>query len=205
MDLFLYYFPWMIYNLYLAFLPVIFGLFLFRMPNKFYSFLLGIIWFLYLPNTIYVYTDLQHLIEQWSNVTVFIQVLLVIQYAIFVTLGLACYLVAFYPFEKMLRGAPWRETFRPYIIILVNFVIGFALVVGKFHRVNSWDVLIAPQTAMNGIIAVLQSDDYMGLVILFGIFANCFYFLFRDRVIAFMSKRLDHTLLATPQSLSEKK
>lgn len=205
MDILLYNFSWMIYNLYLAFLPVIFGLFLFRMPNKFYSFLLGIIWFLYLPNTIYVYTDLQHLLEQWTYVDTFVKGLLALQYGLFVSIGLTCYLVAFYPFEKIFQGSQRLEMLRPYFIIALNFIIGFALVVGKFHRVNSWDLLIAPQTAINGISAVLRSDNYMGLVILFGIFVNCFYFLFRDRVVAFMSKRVDHTLLAPHGSLPEVK
>lgn len=191
----------MFYNLYLAFLPVIFGMFLYRMPNRFYSFLLGIVWFLYLPNTIYVYSDLHHLVEQWTRVDVMWQIALVIQYSIFVAIGLACYLVAFYPLEKALQGSYRRERIAPYVIIFVNFLLGYAMAVGKFARINSWDILISPQTAVNGMLSILRSDELFMIGLLFGIFANCFYFLFRDRVIAFMSKRFDHNLLAPRDSL----
>jgi uncharacterized membrane protein len=201
MDIFLYNFSWMAYNIYLALVAVLFGLFLFRMPNKFYSLLLGIVWFAYLPNTIYVVTDVHHLIEQWPRLDPLWQALSVVQYGIFVAIGLACYLVAFYPLEKMLQGSYRREKWAPYIIIAVNFILGLALVVGKFLRVNSWDLFISPGTAINGFMIALRSDDLLGLALLFGLFANFFYFLFRDKTIAFMSKRFDHNLMAPHNSL----
>lgn len=201
MDIVLYNFSWMAYNLYLAFLPVIFGLFLFRMPNKFYTFLLGIIWFLYLPNTVYVYTDLHHLIEQWPKVDAIWQAVLVVQYGIFVAIGLTCFLVAFYPLEKMFQGSHRREQIRPYVLIAVNFILGWALVVGKFYRINSWDMLISPQATFTAMLTTLRTIDFVGLAILFGIFANCFYFLFRDKMVAFLSSKFDHNLTAPHNSL----
>jgi len=63
---------WMVYNLYLGVLSVIFSRFLFKMPHRIYSWIAGTLWFLYLPNTIYIFSDLHHLVERrfgWQNNT----------------------------------------------------------------------------------------------------------------------------------------
>jgi uncharacterized membrane protein len=172
---------WMIYNLYLAVLPMIFSLFLFKMPNKWMTYFVAALWLLYLPNTIYVFTDLQHLVEQWSQVGSIEKIVLLIQYAILEVIGLACFLIAFHPWEKILQK--YTVSNRQFIfgLIGINFLIGFAMVLGRIERVNSWDVLLNPLWVITSSWHVLTSYQMLGLTILFGIFSNLFYFLFRDK------------------------
>lgn len=181
MDIFAFNTSWMVYNLYLAALPVIFAWFLFRMPNKFFTIIVGFLWLLYLPNTIYVFTDLHHLVEQWNVVDLAGKVILLIQYTILEVLGLMCFLIAFYPVEKILKQWRLNDMQISYSLIGMNILMGFALVVGKFERVNSWDVFLAPGFVITSTIRVLTSFDMLGLIVLFSLFSTFFYFLFRER------------------------
>jgi uncharacterized membrane protein len=181
MDIFAFNLSWMTYNLYLAVLPVIFAWFLFKMPNKFFTAIVGFLWLLYLPNTVYVFTDLHHLVEQWPGVNAIGKAILILQYTILEVIGLICFLIAFYPLEKILKQYRLAEKQIIYSVVMMNFLIGFALVVGKFERVNSWDVLLNPMFVVTSTIQVLSSYQMVGLIILFSLFSNFFYFLFRER------------------------
>jgi uncharacterized membrane protein len=181
MDIFSFNLSWMAYNLYLAVLPVIFAWFLFKMPNKLFTVIVGFLWLLYLPNTIYVFTDLHHLVEQWTGVDLLGKGILIIQYTLLEVIGLLCFLIAFYPVEKILRRFHLTEKQIIYSVIVMNFLMGYALVVGKFERVNSWDVFLNPGFVISSTIQVLSSYQMVGLIILFSLFSNFFYFLFRER------------------------
>lgn len=181
MDIFSYNLSWMIYNLYLAVLPVIFSLFLFKMPNKAFTVIVALLWLLYLPNTIYVFTDLQHLIKQWTMVDAFGKGILLVQYLLFEIVGLTCFLIAFHPWERILQK--YTHSNKQFILGLVgvNFLIGFAMVLGRIERVNSWDVLINPLFVISSTFHIVTSYQMLGLTILFGLFSNLFYFLFREK------------------------
>ncbi|HVF69228.1 MAG TPA: DUF1361 domain-containing protein, partial [Xanthomonadales bacterium] len=55
-------------NIFLAVLPVILGWSFFIIKNKVWKIIFGAIWLAFLPNSIYVFTDLINLINQWSRV-----------------------------------------------------------------------------------------------------------------------------------------
>src|SRR5437762_2251292 len=59
--------------------------------------------------------------------------------------------------------------------------IYFAIVLGKIERVNSWDVFLNPQLVVTSVESLFRSYELLVLAILFGLFANFFYFLFRER------------------------
>ncbi len=181
MNIFLFNTSWMAFNLYLAFLPIVFYWLFFTLKGKFLKCIFALLWLVYLPNTIYVFTDLHHLVEQWIEVNTLGKLFLAYQYAFLEIIGLTCFLFAFYPLEKVIHYFKWKKDTRYTVLILLNFCIGFAMVLGKIERVNSWDVFLNPQFVILSTISILSSIKMLGLVILFGLFANCFYFLFRNR------------------------
>ena len=180
----------MAFNIYLALLPVIFSLYLFEMPYKLISWIAGIIWFLYLPNTIYVFTDLHHLIEQWSYVDNVGKIILLVQYTILEIVGLSCYLLAFYPVEIILGRIKFLKKYSLQMVILLNIFIGLIMSLGKFERVNSWDIFVNPQFLLSSTLNFLQSYEMLAFGIFFGLFANFFYFLFRDKMKALYESQL---------------
>ena len=138
-----------------------------------------VLWLLYLPNSIYVITDTLHMLEQWDIVDGLGKVVLFVQYFILEFVGLAAFIFALYPFEKFLRKSKWTgHTSR--FLIFVNFLIGLGMVFGRVDRLNSWDVFTAPQVILGSVVHIFTNMELVGLAILFGLFANFVYFLFRD-------------------------
>lgn len=171
----------MTYNLYLAILPVIFAWFLFRMPNKVFTIVVGLLWFLYLPNTVYVFTDLIHLINQWPLVDTIGKMILILQYTLLEVIGLTCFLIAFYPVEKIFQKYGLQGKQFLLSLIGMHFLMGFAMVIGRFERVNSWDVFLNPGFLISSSLNVLFSAEMLAYIVFFGLFSNFFYFLFREK------------------------
>src|SRR3989337_2974809 len=126
MDIVAYNLSWMSFNLALAILPVIFMVLFFTLRNRFLKGIFFILWFLFFPNTIYVLTDVEHIIRQWPEVV-----------------GLCAFLIALFPFEKQLQKYTTKQV-TILLIIGYNFLIGFAMILGKVERVHSIDIFLHP-------------------------------------------------------------
>jgi uncharacterized membrane protein len=57
--------------------------------------ILGVLWLLLLPNTIYILTDLGHLVHQWGSGNLLHRTAWILQYILLGIIGLVTYLVAF--------------------------------------------------------------------------------------------------------------
>jgi uncharacterized membrane protein len=181
---------WMFYNLFLAFLAVSFGYLFLRATGSIVLVVWGILWILFLPNTAYILTDIIHFVHQWPLLHMPFKIILLLQYIVFESIGLATFLLAFLPFEKIIHTVAFLKTRQVTAIILFNFVIAFGIVLGRVERVNSWHVFTQPLDALNAAFALITSVDLLGLILLLGLFCNFFYFLFRDRLLQAAKKRL---------------
>lgn len=194
MDIITYNVLWMVWNSILALLPIGFAWLYFKTSRKFYKCILAVCWFLFLPNSLYVVSDLEHIVQQWGQVGIVAKLFLLIQYAHLETIGLSAFIFSLYAFEKELRRIfkKKKKKFVSSTIITTNFLMGFAIVIGKVERVNSWDVFTATDKVISAILTVVRWDHLVLLAILFGLFGNFFYFLFRDPVIKYARKQLGH-------------
>lgn len=181
MDILLYNTSWMTFNLFLAVLPVLFSFFLFRKTHKLIQFVAFLLWFLFLPNTVYVITDLIHLIRQWGYFDSIGKIVLFLQYTIFLAIGLICFLIAFAPWERIFKKYISSNILVLFCLIAINFVIGFAMVLGRTERLNSWDIFVAPLSVIESSVRILTSYDQVMLIILLSLFSNFFYFFFREK------------------------
>jgi uncharacterized membrane protein len=62
---------------------------------------------------------------------------------------------------------------------VLNFLIGYAMVIGKVERVNSWEIFTATERVIVAVNHLLHSSSLLALGFLFGLFVNFFYFLVR--------------------------
>jgi uncharacterized membrane protein len=184
---------WMLYNCFLAILALGFCYFFIISENKFVKIIFGILWLLFFPNTIYIFTDLEHLIFQWSVISPVLRSLLLLQYIILEIIGVLTFLYAFFPFEKLIASIKAFKKRKKVLIIAFNFFIAFGMVLGRVERINSWEVFTQPLRVIGSAVHVFTSWELMVLMILFGIVCNCIYFLFRDRVLYSM-KKFSHVL-----------
>lgn len=170
---------WMSFNIYLALLPLFFCWLFFFIKAKI-RWIFFVLWLVYLPNSIYVITDLAHLIEQWDLVLGGQKLTLILQYSILEAIGLLAFLVGLSPLERLLLRS-FRHSIALVNGILVGYMmlLGVIMVLGKFERVNSWDIFLNPHGVVEGSLAIITSREYVLISVLLGIFTNCFYFLFR--------------------------
>jgi len=171
--------PFMVWNLYLAAIPAVVAVLLFRRPNR-----PGVAWFagfgvwlLFLPNAPYVLTDVVHLREDLLRSQSPTHTYAVLAtYAAFFAAGLVSYVVSLQLFRRFLREAISRRLVLPALLIVHALSI-VAVYIGRFMRVNSWDVVFAPRAVLDSLLRVPHASSLavfviMFLVVGFGTFAT---------------------------------
>src|SRR5581483_3289366 len=109
-----------------------------------------------------------------------------LHYLIFEIIGIVTFFLAFIPFERILHTIHFFKQKETVAIIFFIFLIAFGMVLGRVERINSWEVITQPQKVIISALDVLLSFDLLGLTILFGLFCNFIYFLFRDKFLYIM-------------------
>lgn len=173
----------MVFNSQLALFAVFFGILFLYFKKGFLHHFFGLLWLLFLPNTIYMITDMIHLLRQWGRVDEGIKLILLVQYFILEFVCVVTYLYGMVPFEKQLLKRRLSEVQKVWLLIAFNFVIAFGMVLGRIERVNSWDVFVNPMGVLESVYNTIISPFHLLLLVLFGLFINCLYFLFRDYMI----------------------
>ena len=134
-----------IWNLFLAFIPLTLSFYLFRpqvIRNLFWWILL-LIFIAFVPNAPYVLTDSIHIIElsqqDYPLWTVFS--IVIPQYVLFISIGFEAYVISLDRIEKYL--AP---TFKERIIFkaIAHSLSVVGIYIGRFERFNSWDFVTKP-------------------------------------------------------------
>lgn len=183
---------WMILNSWLAILPVIFAWLFLKVKPKWLKLVFMGLWFIYLPNTLYILTDIIHVPKQWIMLVGSDKVILIFQYVVLLLVGFVTFLLALTPLEKMLFNSRWRKEKKLNYAILttINILVGLGIVLGRTERVNSWEIFTAPGKVIEAVATVFSTIELVLLAVLFGLFANFFYFLFRKPFVK-LTKRID--------------
>ena len=169
---------WMGWNVFLALISPIFGWLLLITRQKVLKGAFALIWFFFLPNTLYLVTDSPHIIWQWHHMHHAGQIALALQYLILVLIGLVTFLLALYPVEKALLRSSWlkKKSLVPFFIIAMNFLIGLGIVLGRVQRINSWDIVVDIPKVIGASLSIFNSLELILFVVFFGVFANVYYF-----------------------------
>lgn len=191
MDVLLFNSFWMIYNLSLGMIALSSGWLVVKTSILPIRAMLAVIWLLFVPNTLYILTDIIHVSRQWGLVGDAIKILLTFQYAFFIFLGIVLFVVGLFPFEQLfVKLISKRRSAVVAGIVVMNFIIAFGVAMGRIEGVNSWEVFIDTKKVFEAAISIANSLEAMMLVVFFGIFGNIIYFcLKRDFLKMIMSFR----------------
>ena len=141
----------LIWNLFLAWLPLVFALLACRefcqksgLTWRFRIF--GIAWLLFFPNAPYIFTDLIHLTTRFYG-QFWVDLVLILSCALtgFVLGFLSLFLMQAVVTRIVGRAASWV------FIALVAALSGFGIYLGRFLRFNSWDVIYKPLALYRGL------------------------------------------------------
>lgn len=168
----------------MALIAVLFGWLMSKADSIFAKAWTGFIWLIFLPNTLYILTDITHLFEDWPKVDNLFRVILIVQYALFSIFGIITFVLAVYFFQKMLAGKSKKgiKTTTFISICVLNFIVGFGVVLGGIERTNSWHILTNPSRVLEDSLDLIYSRELLTLSLGVGFFANAVYFLMAETV-----------------------
>lgn len=174
-------FHWMTFNILLALLAVLLSWLFYKAKKGIIKIIFLITWLIFVPNTIYIFTDILHLMRQVNKMNLFGAIILFTQYAALFITGFLTYILSLYLIEKKLKHLR-------FLIIGINFLIGIGILLGRIHRLNSWDIILNMEKVGNATIEIISSPKLISLSILFGLLGNFIYFLFKKKTIKYLSK-----------------
>ncbi len=188
MDIVIFNISWISFNLVLAIIPVTLGLLMYYAKPRILRLFIGIIWLLFLPNTIYLITDLVHISKDWGEVGDIGKLILLTQYSLLATIGIITFILALYPFEKMsLHSQKLKKDHGAAILIGLNLLIGFGIALGRVERIHSWYVFTDPIRVLNSGLRIIQTPELFFGAVIFGIFSYFLYRVSKKSIIAFFS------------------
>jgi uncharacterized membrane protein len=179
----------MLQNALLAFIPIILVLVLRRKLNVVLHLVVFFFWLIFLPNSVYLITDVQHLPRQLLNARGGEQLFLLIQYAVLASFGVMTYVYALEPVSTIFRKLRLPEVKREILYIVINYVVSFGVIVGKFQRAHSWYIFTDPLRVIKDILDTVTNLELLGWVFVFGSIVNVVFFLFKEYFPPLRSKR----------------
>ena len=167
----------MSFNIFLAIVAVLFGWLMKGARWTLLRVLCGVVWILFLPNTLYLLTDIVHLYRNIHRVGGVDRLVVFFQYVLLLLLGIITYFAALYPAEKVaVEQMKWRQTI---FLLLINVLVSFGIILGRVERLNSWYFVTNLSQLLHDSIQVLTSLKLILLIFFFTILSTLLYLLVR--------------------------
>ena len=117
--------------------------------------LLFLLWLLFFPNTFYMITDLIHMTwvaDVLSKPSVFLLFLAFVSSILF---GIFCGMESWYVIKE-----GWKLNWYLDLLLTaaLSAVSSLAIYIGRYDRLNSWDLLLHPQLVLQKLLQTLQPD-----------------------------------------------
>lgn len=167
---------WMGWNSFLAVVPCIAIWLIFHSRGWGIKLLLCAIWLAFLPNSIYIMTDVIHFLPQWNSVQGNERFVLIIQYILFLGLGLYTYYYSVYSFERLITPH-WEQVQKHFtrlkkisphwVIVALNLLIALGVTMGRFLRTNSWYIITDPRRVISDLLKVFISAELLIFMLAF--------------------------------------
>jgi uncharacterized membrane protein len=175
---------WIIWNLFLAFIPLALSFWLFYRYSKKRSLLwwIGLIVFIaFLPNAPYLLTDIIHLIDAIrAGYSIWVTTLIFIPLHLFaIGIGWEAYVISLlnqnYYLEK--QGA---KKAIPIAEILVHALCAIGIYLGRFLRFNSWDLVTQPNILLTSTINNLTETKPLLVIFITFMILTIFYWIMKQ-------------------------
>ncbi|MBP6994213.1 DUF1361 domain-containing protein [Candidatus Woesebacteria bacterium] len=159
---------WMGWNTLLAIVPMVLARVLQKSISKFGQSLLLVLWLAFLPNTLYMITDVIHLFNpRFGQMTVLFKLLgIALYFGVFV-IAVTSFVLAMRPVLHKYRSRIQRLSthFRIVLFIVFSLLMGFAIGMGRFKRTNTWYLLTQPIRVIQDIVASLTDPVVLWLAV----------------------------------------
>lgn len=187
---------WMMWNLFLAIVPLALSVWLFRgkKPGDKRSilWLVGFLAFVaFLPNAPYVLTDLIHLVNDIRRDMAsawLIAAVLIPQYFLFMLIGFEAYVISVINVGHYMRQQGWGK-YILWMELVMHGLNAIGVYLGRFLRLNSWDFLTRPNAVVNGVVDELLSKRPLLVMVIFFVCITVLYWLLKQMTLAIVAYR----------------
>jgi uncharacterized membrane protein len=202
---------WIVWNLFLAFIPLALSIILFRKSNSLGRFSIALsksaslkpsqspyskslpwwillaIYAAFLPNAPYVLTDIIHLIEAtWATPSVWVITLFYIPLHFgAIALAFEAYVVSLINQSAYLR----RIGLRRYIFsfeLLTHCLCAIGIYLGRFVRLNSWDLVTGPKNVLLATLNDLTGKRPMAVILATALILTVLYWIMKQVTIGLL-------------------
>lgn len=136
-----------LWNLFLAFIPLVLSFYLFRLSaiRNIFWWVILLIFISFLPNAPYILTDSIHIIELSQRNYPYWAIILVLipQYTLFILAGFEAYVIFLTRLDNYLTNLLTKQYLR-LINGIVHSLCVVGIYIGRFERFNSWDFINKP-------------------------------------------------------------
>ncbi|WP_057489917.1 DUF1361 domain-containing protein [Streptococcus orisasini] len=147
---------YLIWNMFLALLALDFSFCLNRFKNSVLALLLGLLWFFFYPNTFYMLTDMVHMDFVTS---VFSDPRSLILYFLFLASILFGLLCGAESISQVFKRFNVKDFYVKLILmLLLSFVSSVAIHLGRYARLNSWDMVLRPMLVIDELTKVFSQN-----------------------------------------------
>lgn len=174
---------WILWNLFLAFIPLVFSFWLYRRKVQTRSLLWWIgfaVFIAFLPNAPYVLTDIIHLIRGTTEVSTWVITLFFIPIHVFaILLGFEAYVVSLINQGLYLK----RQGAGKFILLselLTHALCAIGIFLGRFRRYNSWDLVTDPDRILSNTLDDLTSKLPLVVMLITFIILVVLYWVFKQ-------------------------
>ena len=172
-----YYF--LIWNIFLAYIP--FLLSFIKLKNKFFKCINNLIALVFFPNVIYLFTDLIHIsvMKYYVKDTQGIRYIMNFTNWIRLSLIFVAVLIAIKLSYISLNNFIVDYRFKHVIYVFISILTGVAVYIGRFIRLNSWDLILNPFNTLIIIFKNINSDTIQ-YILLFAIIQYIVLIIMKD-------------------------
>lgn len=148
--------PNLIWNMFLALVALDFAYLARKVTNKLLTVVWSILWLFFYPNTFYMLTDIIHMSFARDALWQRSSMILFILYVASILFGVLAGVVSL---QLIFRTFSIKNLLLRYLLIgNLSFLSSFAIHIGRYARLNSWDVFIRPMTVVQNIKDVISWD-----------------------------------------------
>jgi uncharacterized membrane protein len=176
---------WILWNLFLAFIPLVLSFWLFRRKQlkarSLIWWLAFVVFISFLPNAPYMLTDIIHLIRgSQAGYAVWVIALVFIPIHILAILGgFEAYVISLINQGNYLQ----RQGAARYVLwseLLAHALCALGIYLGRFVRLNSWDLVVDPQDVLTTTFNTLTSKQPVVITFITFVILTIAYWLFKQ-------------------------
>jgi uncharacterized membrane protein len=149
-----FFYLFLVWNIFLATIPYALTLYL-KTKQNLSPLKLGfwfLVWLAFLPNAPYIVTDLIH-IRSGNGPFLWLDILVILSFALS---GLLLFYYSITEMQQLIISRFKRIPIKTATLVIL-FLCGFGVYLGRFLRYNSWEIISQPQLLILDIIAILIS------------------------------------------------